>query len=144
MPDLKDSVQEMKNLRKELKDAVDKREDKDDPAYVLYDSITESVIDILNSDAVQKSFNTLSGKLGNDTVKPLVELMALCMTNAAHHAVCIYDMLLKEELNKQFDNYGDALNKCIATVNAHDGAIKVLRKSVTDTKNEVEELKDKN
>lgn len=144
MPDLKESVQEMENLRKRIKDSVEKSEDKDNPAYVLYDSMIESVIDILNSDVVKKSFELISAKLAPETVKPLIELMAVCMANSAHQAICIYDNLLKEELTQQFDRYGDVLNNCIAIVNAHDGAIKVLRKTITDTKNEIEELKDKN
>lgn len=143
MPDLKDSVEEMENLRKHVKEAAGRSENKDDGSYVLYDMIIESVINILNSESVKKSFTALSSKLGTETVKPLVELLTICMTNSAQNAIVIYDDLLKQELTKQFDRLGDALNNCIATVNAHDGAIKVLRKSITDVKNEMEELKDK-
>ena len=143
MPDLKDSVQEMETLRKHIQDSVNMTDDKDDPTYVLYDSIIESVIDILNSEAAKNSFNVLSAKLGADAIKPLIDLMAVCMANSAHHAVCIYDNMLKEELSRNFDTYGESLNKCIALVNAHDGAIKVFRKTLTDIKTEVDDLKDK-
>ena len=117
-------------------------EERQEPSYVLYDSIIESVIDILQSETVQKSFETLAKETSPETAKALIELLSVCMANSAHHAIVLYDNMLKAELDKQFDRYGDTLNNCIATVNAHDGVLKVLRKSISDLKSEIEEVKD--
>ena len=153
MADLKDSLKEMLLLREHLRKSVEMSEDvkngystpeeeRQEPSYILYDSIIESVIDILQSETVYKSFETLAKETSPETAKALIELLSVCMANSAHHAIVLYDNMLKSELDKQFDRYGDTLNNCIATVNAHDGVLKVLRKSISDLKSEIEEVKD--
>lgn len=154
MPDLKDSVLEMETLRKNLKKAIENTEDvkngdatpeeeQHEPQYILYNAIIESVIDILTSDAARNAFTTLAPKLGPDSTKSLIEILSICMAKSAHHALLLYDDLLKQELTRQFDHYGDVLNKSIAVVNSHDGALKVLRKTIGELKNDITDLKDK-
>jgi len=147
-------VKELNHLREELKHAAmnsddvkegvsTPEEELKEPGYIIYDAIVETVVNILSSDIVTKSFAKIAESLPEDTTKTLVELLATCMSNSAHHAIMLYDGMLKQELTAQFNNYGNALNNCIATVNAQKGAIEVFRKQIGDLNMEIEDLKDR-
>lgn len=119
-------------------------DEKQEPGYLLYQAISESSIAILQQPTVVKLFETISKDVGEDLAKSLVELFAISMSNSAYNAITFYDQLLKGELTKQFDHYGDYLNATTATVKAHDGVLEVLNKRVSDIENNIKlrEVKD--
>ena len=127
-------IDNLEALREALKTSmINNGENPDeDPSYVLYDSITESTINILKLKPMRDLFDKISDSVGEGTAKSMIEMISLCMTHSAHNAVVFYDELLKSELTKQFDLYGDSLNECIAVVNAHAGVLKILKKRIDD------------
>lgn len=145
---LNDSVNELKqcqdNLKKKAEEAADVKDGKctaeeelREPAYVLYNQIAESSIRIIQLPEVVNIFAKLSGTLGDDIAKALVELMALTMTQSAHQAVLFYDDLLKAELTKQFDNVGEHLNGTRAIVEGHTGALSVFKTQLNEIQSKI-------
>lgn len=126
-----DKIKENAENSQDVKDGKCTKEDElKEPAYLLYNQIAESNIKILQMPPVVKAFEILNKNLGEESSKTLVELLAILMTQASHQAVLFYDDLLKQELTKQFDLYGDYLNKNIADVNGMKSAIEVIKKRV--------------
>lgn len=149
---LEDSVKDLKEYQESIKEAAESSEDVkngkctvDDelhePAYVLFNNIAESSIRILQIPEVVNSFKKLSETLGEDGSKTLVELLALTMTQSAHQAVLFYDDLLKSELTKQFDIYGNQLNQMMADIKGQSAAMSVFRKRL-DTIEKDTKIKD--
>lgn len=135
------TIDDLNNFKDNLSKAAENTEDvkkgdatleeeKQEPDFLLFDAISESSIAILQLPSIQEGFKHLSENITEDGVKKLIEIMVIAMTHSAYNAITFYDGLLKEELIKQFDHYGDSLNSCIGKVNAHEGAIAVLKERV--------------
>jgi len=139
-----DSMQSFKEkLKSDIENSPDVKEgkctvedEKAEPSYYLSAAIADTCIDIMQSKAVLEASSELVNKLGcsPDAIKPLFSLLTLVTVNSAYNAIVLYDDLLKGELSKQFDNYGEKLNQVIGDTNAHTGAITVLRNEITKLK----------
>lgn len=136
---LEDSIKDLKDYQDSIKKAAEQSEDVTDgkctkedelnePGYVLFNNIAESSIRILQIPEVVKGFEKLSEKLGEDGSKTLVELIALTMTQSAYQAILFYDDLLKNEITKQFDLYGNTINRTRADIDGQSAAMNVFRK----------------
>lgn len=129
--DIKEYQNKVKENAENSQDVKDgkctKEEELKEPAYLLYNQIAEANIQILQMPPVVKAFEKLNESLGEDAAKTLVELLAILMTQSSHQAVLFYDDLLKQELKKQFDLYGDFLNNTIADVSGIKSAIEVIK-----------------
>jgi len=138
MPNLEDSIKDLESFKDKMKQSSEQTDDvkegrstaeeeQQEPAYVLYNAIVETSIEIMKLPSFVKGFNHIADKFGEDCAKELSEMMVIAMTQSAHNAILMYDSLLKEELTKQFDHYGKALNECIGIVNAHNSVLEVYK-----------------
>ncbi len=157
MSPLNKEIDEIRKQQKRVNDSAKESEDVksgkcteedelQEPKYVLYNQITECTVQILQSPTVEKAFEVLSEKLGDDIAKAFVDILAISMTNSAHQAVLFYDELLKKELTKSFDTVGHHINLAKADIQAHSGAIDVFRKRLDeiDNKMQIDKVKKEN
>lgn len=128
-----DAVNATAKDSKEVKDGtVTEDEELKEPAYVLFNGIAETSIKILGTPSVATIMNEIGGKMGEETAKHLTELISICMTNSAYMALTFYDDLLKEELNKHFQNVDENFIKLSADINAHTGVLEVFKKRLSE------------
>lgn len=106
-------------------------DEKQEPGYLLFKAISESSIEILQQPSVVELFKKVSENIGEDVSKSLVELLAISMSHSAHNAIIFYDQMLKGELTRQFDHYGDHLNAIGGTVRSHDSVLEVFSKRLS-------------
>ena len=118
------------NKRKDQEDDSNQNDENNDPAYILYNAISNSAIETLKSDAVINTFKKLSPVLGEDVSKSIIEMFAILLTQSAYQAVLFYDDLLKQELSMQFNHMGEHLNIAKADIEAHNGVLKVFRQQL--------------
>lgn len=83
-----------------------------EPSFLLYNKISESVVQILSQPEVTSAFVQIGKKLGDDISKNLVTIVGMCMATSAHNAILFYDDLLKEELTKKFGQFAEAIATC--------------------------------
>ena len=145
---LEESINDIKNLQDAVKTYAEnsddvksgkctKEDELNEPGYILYQHIAESTINILQNPEIVNAFKNISGELSEEVSKNLVTIMAVSMTQAAHHAVLFYDDLLKQELTKQFDEIAKYLNNTKADVEGSKSAISLLRKKISDIENAI-------
>lgn len=136
---MNDSIDNIKNFQKKMEEAsanteevksgdIKKEDEQQDPAYILYNAISNNSIEILNSPTIQSTFETMSEKMGDDFTKKFIEMMVVIMTNSAHSAVVLYDEMLKKELTESFNKVGDGFSTVCADVNAHTGVLEIFKK----------------
>lgn len=148
------SVEDILKFKEKLENGAENTEDvksgkctaedeKQEPGYILYNAISESSIEILKQPTVVKFFENISKDIGEDFSKSLVELLAICMSHSAYTAITFYDQMLKGELTKQFDHYGDHLNAIGGTVKSHDAVLEVFSKRLSELekKNKLDSVK---
>lgn len=129
------------------KDKESKQDDENkDPAYVFYNAIANTSVELLQNPNVVDTFKKLANSLGEDVTKSLIEMFAIMLTQSAYNAVIFYDSLLKSELAKQFNHFAEHLNMAKADINAHKGALKVFRQQLGDiqTKLKIEKFQEEN
>lgn len=102
-------------------------EERQEPGYVLYHQISQSIVDILNQPEIANVFKSLGKEVGDDLARNLVLAIAMSMSSAAHNAIVFYDELLKGELDKQFENIAHHVNLCKADIVAHQSVLEVFR-----------------
>lgn len=152
---LNDSVENLKSFQEKLKEATTSTQDvkegvatpeeeKQEPAYILYNKIAENSINILQLPTFVQGFKEIGEKFGEDISKKLAEMMVIAMAHSAHSAITFYDDLLKKELSKQFEHFGKSLNTVIGTVNGHNGALTVFKTRLgnIEKKLKIEQLMD--
>jgi hypothetical protein len=151
---MSDSIDNLKNIQKQMEQDAENSQDvkdgnctaedeKKEPAYILYNNIIETSVQIMQLDPVVNIIKSLTETIGEDTAKSLVELFALTMTHSAHQAILIYDDMLKTELTKQFDHYCTQMNNIGGTVVGHDGALNEFNSRINDLTGAVSVLKKK-
>ena len=115
-------------------------------ANVLFNGISETSIKILQDPEITKIFDIISKDLKIDTVKALVNLLAVTMTYSAYNAINFYDDLLKVELKKNFENVVKRMNETTGTIVAHHEALEVFRKRLGEIENntKIAKFKDQN
>lgn len=101
-----------------------------EPSYVLYGQITKCTAAIFRDQGIASTFKHLSEHIGEEATADIMNLIAVCMTQSAHQAVIFYDELLKEELKHEFHRVIEQLNSNTATLQAHDGAVKVFKAAI--------------
>lgn len=128
---LKETAEKAAENTKDVKEGKCTAEDeKQEPAYILYQQIANSSITILQNPEIVKAFKDISEKVDEELSKNLVTLIAVAMTQSAHQAVLFYDAFLKKELDKQFEHIADAINKDRADINATTSAMQVFRERI--------------
>lgn len=128
---LKDAAEKAAENTQDVKDKKCTAEDeKQEPAYILYQQIANSTINILQNPEIVKGFKEISDKVDPELSKNLVTLIAVAMTQSAHQAVLFYDAFLKRELDKQFDHIANSINKDRADINAITSAMQVFRERI--------------
>lgn len=136
-------IKDWENLNNGLNDAVKNTEDvkngtsteeeeKKEPAYILLHSIMEGTSQMLQMPQVVAVFEQLSGKLGQDETLSLIQLLSILMTYSAHNAITLYDELLKNELQGQFDHISEHINYTKADVAAHTAVLEVHKKQLNE------------
>jgi len=103
-----------------------------DPAYVLYNTIANTSIELLQNEVVVKAFQKLASTTDAETSKCMIEMFAILLTQSAYNAILFYDELLKQELTKQFNHFADNINENRATINGHHSAMLVFRKQLNE------------
>ena len=143
MSQLTDDIEAIKRAQEAVNKSADDAEDvkdgtvtadeeRQEPAYKLFNGIAETSIKILSMPTVASLINDIGDKLGDDLAKRLTEALTICMTNSAYMAVNFYDDLLKDELTKQFKEVDQNFNKLSADINAHTGVLEVHNKKISD------------
>lgn len=149
---LNESISELNDLKEKIGEAASKADDvqsgelsaeeeQQEPEYILLNKITDMVIEVLQLPSFVEGFNTISLIVGEESAKKVAEMMAVAMSHSATSAIMFYDEYLNNELSKQFDRYGEALNNTIAVVNGMSAAIEVLKQRIGDVEKKVELLK---
>ena len=59
-------------------------------------------------------------------------MMAILMTQSSYQAILLYDSMLTERLNIQFDNFVNAINTNKADIDGHHNVLKVFKKRLGD------------
>lgn len=145
---LNESIKDIENLKKTARENAEnsndvktgkcsKEDELNEPAYMLYNNIAESTINILQNPEIVKVFKNISTKVDEEFSKNLVTLLAVTMTQSAHQAVIFYDDLLKQELTKQFDGLVNRMNITTADLEGSKSAITLLRKKIGDIENAI-------
>lgn len=133
---LKRASDELVNIAKESDDVKSGKctleEELNEPAYVLFNQISESSVKILENEAINQAVIELSKQIGEDASIHLAELITIAMTNAAYYAVLSYDNLLKKELTKQFENVSHHINLSKSDIEGHAAVLTVFRKRLSD------------
>lgn len=125
---------EAEENNKETSDSK-KNEAKDenkDPTYILYNSISNTIISLLQSNEVLGTFKKISDATNLDVSKSMIEMMAILMTQSSYQAILLYDSMLTERLNIQFDNFVNAININKADIDGHHNVLKVFKKRLGD------------
>lgn len=135
-----------RKIDEEMKEDYNKNEENDNPAFILYNSITKTSIELLQSESAIETFKKIESKIGEDATKSMIEMFAIMLTQSSYDAVLTYDSLLKKELDKQFDHFAEHLNIAKADIEAHQGALTVFRKQLNEiqTKLEISKIKNEN
>lgn len=140
-------LQDVADGVKEVKDAIDATlkeknpEELDSHENLLFDEISNTVIKILTDPSTNAAYARLKEKLNTDISKELVELISTVTTFATYNAIAFYDMMIKEQIQSNFKEFGDIILR-------HDGDIEVLRLKVGDIEkrlliNKVQDVIDK-
>ena len=138
---LQESIDSFENLQKTFDEVVENSQAVKDgkvsaedvckePAYLLYKSINDTCINIIKDEKVADRFQTISGGLGVDVTKALIELLTIIMTHSAYESICLYDELLKTEITKQFNVFGNNLNVLKSITDAHESVLKVFKEKL--------------
>lgn len=141
-----DLIKEVKEFQKHLNEAAENTQDvkdgkctpedeKQEPAFRLYNSIAESTVKILQNEVVQRGLMEIGQICGEKVMRALVQIMTISMTYSAHEAIVLYDEMLKQELIKQFDNLGTSVNSAGAVLQAHEAIIKVMQSKIQSLEN---------
>jgi hypothetical protein len=154
---LNESIDDFKKAQDDIKEVI-KNSDKvksgestledelKEPGYILYNNITEVCISILNDEQVKKRFVELGSSLGLTTVKTLVELIAVIMTQSSYQTILMYDNMLKKEISEQFSRYGNNLNILKSSTDAHESVLRVFKEKISklESTNAVEKFSKEN
>lgn len=143
-----ESVERLNQFKKNLNESAENTEDvkngeatpdeeRAEPTYVLYNQIADTTVKIMKLPSTSKLFTDIANKLDEDTAQKLMELMAICMTHSAYHAVAWYDQLLKEELDKQFNNVGAVIDNIRGDVMGQHGALEVFKEKLGKIENQL-------
>jgi hypothetical protein len=88
----------------------------------------------------------LGSSLGLTTVKTLVELIAVIMTQSSYQTILMYDNMLKKEISEQFSRYGNNLNILKSSTDAHESVLRVFKEKISklESTNAVEKFSKEN
>ena len=101
-----------------------------EPGYILYDKINETCISILKNEKVIERFARIEDGIGLETTRTLIELLTIIMTHSAYQSICVYDELLKKEITKQFEIFGNNQNILKSITDAHESVLKVFKEKI--------------
>ena len=142
MPNLNDSIDEIKRFQENLNKAAETNDDvkagistpeeeKEEPEFQMYDVIAETTIKILQNEHVVNTFNELAKKVGDELTKSIIESISIMMTNSAFNAILWYDKLMEKNIVPQFNALVEKVNMLDADVTGYGGAIRVLKEKVS-------------
>ena len=115
----------------EVKEEVQEEEEKKDPSDELNEMISKHVVAILNSKDVQELLPNIQS-LPKEELSALIKIIALAMANSSFGSIVIYDGMLKDALEKQFDNIGQFVNNLRADLNGVIEAMKIHNAKISD------------
>lgn len=140
---LKNNVEEM--LKKDSADG-EKVEAKDDPIYRLLGGILGNSASILSNPAVMELLNKLTPKIGKEETLSLVQTLSIIMSYSAYSSILLYDDLLKEQIQVEFDHIAKHLNYVKADVSGQQSALEVFKKRLgeVEKKLKIDEIKKNN
>lgn len=135
----KDTIEEIirsqQRTTESLKDKQDVKdgkttveEEQEEPGYLLYNQIANSMMDILKQPEITNGFVEIGKKLGADISTTLVNIISIATVTASHNAIVFYDELLKKELTNQLQFFGGHLNECKADITAYKSVLEVFKK----------------
>ena len=101
-----------------------------EPGYVLYTQIAKCTASIFSNQMVADTLKHLGSKIGEEAAADIMNLLAVCMTQASHQAIVFYDDLLKVELKQHMDRIIEQTNKNSATLQANNSVLQVYRKAI--------------
>lgn len=140
---LNDAVEDIKKVQQAVHDTVNESEDvkngnctaeeeSAEPGRVLFDKISENVINILQNPDIVRVFVDIGKKFDEKTSQDLTVMMAVCMSQSAYQALLFYDSLLKDELQRNYDVFNNNINLCKSSIEAHESALTIFRKKLSD------------
>lgn len=107
-------------------------EEKQEPGFILYNQIAESMIDIMKKPEVSIGFIKIGKQLGEEMSRTFVDLIAVCTVTAAHNAIVFYDDLLKKEIKTHFDVLTNYTNNNSADIHALKSVLEVFNKRLSE------------
>ena len=107
----------------------------------LYDAISDASISILSLPSVNRAFEILKNKIGNENAKSLIEMLAVVMTNSAMNAVVYYDSKQDPMLEKMFNDFKERINLHGSIIDGHEDILKIYRNKVDALEHDVKMLK---
>ena len=150
--DIKDSIEEIKSFKKKIKEnikndpnvksgKITEEELENEPMIELYDAISDASISILSLPSVNRAFEILKNKIGNENAKSLIEMLAVVMTNSAMNAVVYYDSKQDPMLEKMFNDFKERINLHGSIIDGHEDILKIYRNKVDALEHDVKMLK---
>ena len=111
--------------------------------HFVITGIAEDSLAILENKDIKKSIDLIAKNFTSipdyeDTIGALVSIIVTAASNASYRAMIRYDGLLKDELNKQFENIVHHVNLAKADIEGMKAAIQVQQKSIGDLQNKVQ------
>ena len=139
LKDAKETIEKAAENSEDVKNGKCTKEDeKQEPMYYFSQAISDTCIQILESDATLNAISDLLTelKLEAKVAGPLFNLLFITMVNASFNSIVLYDKILTKALDDQFNMYNENFSKLFADVSAHTGAIDVLRSKISKLENQ--------
>lgn len=138
---MQDSIDGLKHAKEVLDESIKNsqpvkdgkitaEEVQENPAYTLYNDITETTISILNDEKVRERFNIIASAIGGASTQALIELISIVMTHSAYQAIVNYDKNLWEIIGKQFEVFGNQQNMLKSSIDAHESVLRVFKEKI--------------
>ena len=126
------------NEYQKIKEDMEKMNKEENPGSILLGNLTETILKILQNKELLEMFKKLETQgLNPETIKMLVNIIALVSTHAAYHSILFYDDLLKDELTKQFNSMAEFMNIMKADINGISGACVVYKTKIGELENKL-------
>lgn len=129
--DMRNTVRKIAENAPEVKEGKITVEDElQEPAYVLYNNIIDSVVSYFEMPGIQTSWRVIADKIGADAAGGIMSIMAVGISHCSYQAVLHHDEILKREIENQFELIIKRCNDNTADATACKGAISVLRADI--------------
>lgn len=133
-----DKIVEAEAKRISDEEGLEVKPEEFDQEKIIYDQVTDIVVEIFKNPEVGKAFSVIGSKIGKDEALALINVITIACTNAAAGSIMFYDNLLREKLNAEYKNISHHINILKTETEGYYALSKLLRKKVGDIENHLQ------